>query len=130
MKYDPQKHHRRSIRLPNYDYTQPGVYFITIVAYRRELLFGEIANGEMQLNDFGRIADECWLAIPNHFPNTELATHIIMPNHVHGILVINDPADTEESISARRGTIYRAPTEQFQKTLLGSLPTIVRTFKA
>jgi len=68
MKLDPQKYHRRSIRLKEYDYTQPGGYFITVVTYQRDCIFGNIANGEMQLNSLGMIADECWRAIPDHFP--------------------------------------------------------------
>jgi putative transposase len=104
-KFDLQKHHRRSIRLPDYDYSQPGGYFITIVTYQRALLFGQIVDAEMQLNDFGGIADECWRAIPDHFPNVELGAYIVMPNHVHGIIIIRGDAST----SPRRGTIYRAP---------------------
>src|SRR5687768_1643692 len=125
-KFDPQKHHRRSIRLQNYDYSQPGAYFVTIVTYQRALLFGRIVNEEMQWTDFGKIADECWRAIPEHFPTVELCAHIIMPNHVHGIIVIRADADA----FARRGTIYRAPTEQFQKPVASSIPTFIRTYKA
>ena len=118
-KFDPQKHHRRSIRLKGYDYSQSGAYFVTIVTYHRDPLFGGIIDGEMILNNLGKIADECWRAIPEHFPFVELGTFVIMPNHVHGIIVI------------RRGTIYRAPTqEQFQKPVEGSIPTIIRTYKA
>jgi REP element-mobilizing transposase RayT len=121
MKFDPQKHHRRSIRLKEYDYAQPGGYFITSVTYHREMLFGKIADGEMALSKFGEIADECWRAIPEHFPNVELGTYVVMPNHIHGIIVITDG----------RGTIYRAPTqEQFQKPVARSIPTIIRTYKA
>ena len=97
MKFDSQKHHRRSIRLKQYDYTQPGGYFVTIVTYQRDLLFGEITNEEMQLNEFGCIADECWRAIPDHFTNVELGACVIMPNHVHGIIVINDGMATNSS---------------------------------
>jgi REP element-mobilizing transposase RayT len=93
MRFDPQKHHRRSIRLKEYDYAQPGGYFVTVVTYQRDLLFGEIVNEEMQLNKFGCIADECWRGIPGHFPNVELGAYVVMPNHVHGIIVINDRAD-------------------------------------
>jgi REP-associated tyrosine transposase len=128
MKFDPQKHHRRSIRIKEYDYAQPGGYFVTIVTYQRNCIFGNIVNEETQLNAFGKIADECWRAIPDHFPNVELGAYIVMPNHVHGIIVINDRADA--SASARRGTIYRAPTEQFGKPIIGSIPTIIRTFNA
>jgi len=97
-KFDPQKHRRpfddaqgrKSIRLLGYDYTQAGAYFVTIVTYQRDCLFGEIVNEEMKLNDFGKIADECWRAIPEHFPHVELGVHIIMPNHAHGVIVIRD----------------------------------------
>jgi REP element-mobilizing transposase RayT len=121
MKFDSQKHHRRSIRLKEYDYAQPGGYFVTIVTYQRDLLFGEIVDEEMVLNDFGKIADECWREIPEHFPNVKLGAYVVMPNHVHGIITITDG----------RGTIYRAPTqEQFQKPVTGSIPTIIRTYKS
>ena len=96
MKFDPQKHHRRSIRLKGYDYSQPGGYFVTIVTYRRDLLFGEIVNGEtpqegsVRLNEYGQIADECWRLIPDHFPYVELGLHVVMPNHLHGIIITND----------------------------------------
>lgn len=89
-KFDPKKHHRRSIRLKGHDYTSAGAYFITIVTYLRECLFGEIANGEMVLNDYGRIADEFWRSIPEHFHNVELGAFVVMPNHIHGIIVITD----------------------------------------
>ena len=100
MKFDPHRHHRRSIRLRNHDYTQPGGYFITIVTHQRACLFGQIVNEEMQLNDYGRIADECWRAIPEHFPNVELGTYVVMPNHVHGIIVINENRTTMNSSSS------------------------------
>jgi REP element-mobilizing transposase RayT len=78
MKFNPQKHHRRSIRLKGYDYSQSGAYFITIVTYQRDFLFGKIVNKEMQLSDYGRIADECWRAIPDHFPKVELGAHVVV----------------------------------------------------
>jgi putative transposase len=122
-KFDPKIHHRKSIRLKGYDYSQAGAYFVTMVTYHRDCLFGKIENGEMVLNDLGKIADECWRAIPEHFPNVDLDTHVIMPNHAHGVIVIND--------DGRMGAIYRAhTTEQFGKPTVGSLPTIVRTYKA
>src|SRR5262245_20099154 len=89
-KFDPQKQHRHSIRLKGYDYSQVGAYYVTIVAYQRDCLFGEIVNKEMVMNDFGKIADECWCAIPDHFPFVELGEYVIMPNHVHGIIVIRN----------------------------------------
>jgi putative transposase len=66
-KFDPQKHHRRSIRLPHYDYSQPGAYFVTIVAWHRECLFDEIVNHEMKLSPYGEIAQKWWNEIPIHF---------------------------------------------------------------
>ncbi len=102
---------------------------MTIVTYQRDCIFGEIKNEEMVLNELGKIADECWRAIPEHFPFVELGAYVVMPNHVHGIIIITDGG---------RGTIYRAPTpraptqniEQFGKPIKGSLPTIIRTYKA
>jgi putative transposase len=91
-KFDPKTHHRRSIRLPGYDYAQAGAYYVTIVTWRRDCLFGEVVDGVMKLSPFGQIADECWRAIPEHFPNVELGAHIIMPNHAHGIIVIREEA--------------------------------------
>jgi REP element-mobilizing transposase RayT len=90
MTYNPDNHHRRSIRLDGYDYSQPGIYFITLCTYNRECLFGEILNGEMRLNEFGKMTQQCWLEIPNHFPQTQLDEYIIMPDHIHGIIILND----------------------------------------
>jgi REP element-mobilizing transposase RayT len=90
MKYDPEKHNRRSIRLKNYDYSKSGAYFITICTKNRQCLFGEIVNGEMILNDGGKIVEKCWIDIPEHFPNAILDEFIIMPNHIHGIIILNE----------------------------------------
>ncbi len=85
-KYNPHIHHRRSIGLKGYDYSQAGLYFITICCQNRACLFGNVVNGEMKLNDAGKIANDCWMEIPNHFPNVALHEHIVMPNHIHGII--------------------------------------------
>ena len=77
---------RKSIRLKGYDYSQAGLYFITICCKDRALLFGAVINGEMVLNDAGKIANACWLAIPKHFPNSILHEYVIMPDHIHGII--------------------------------------------
>ena len=87
-KYDPQKHHRKSIRLQGYDYSQAGAYYVTIVTQWRECLFGEIIDGEMYINEYGEIVQKWWDEIPTHFPNTELGAFVIMPNHIHGIIFI------------------------------------------
>ena len=90
LKYNPDKHHRRSIRLQGYDYSQPGIYFITLCTQNHECLFGEILNGEMRLNEFGKIAHQCWLEIPQHFPHVQLDEFVVMPDHIHGIIVLNN----------------------------------------
>jgi len=82
------KNHRRSIRLKGYDYTQAGAYFVTICTKDRACLFGDVADGVMRLNQMGHIVRQCWLAIPDHFPHVLLDEFVVMPNHVHGILVI------------------------------------------
>jgi putative transposase len=92
MTYDPEKHHRRSIRLKGYDYTQPGAYFITICTQGRECLFGEIIDGEMHLNEAGQIVVQTWQDLPNHISNVQLDAFVVMPNHVHGIIIITDRA--------------------------------------
>ena len=124
MKYDPQKHHRRSIRLKGYDYTQPGAYFITFCSYQRAHIFGEVVNGEMILNDVGKIARDEW------FKTAELRSYVklyedefvIMPNHGHGIIWIVDEAGIRQR---------RVPTsESFGKPVKGSIPTIVRAYKS
>jgi REP element-mobilizing transposase RayT len=79
---------RRSIRLQGYDYSQTGAYFVTVSTHGKKCLFGEIVDGQIMLNDAGRVAKQCWNDIPVHFPHVELDEWVIMPNHVHGILHI------------------------------------------
>ena len=88
MPYNPNIHHRRSIRLKGYDYSQAGLYFITICIQDRECFFGNIVNGEMILNDAGKMADNEWGKIPDRFINVQLHEHIVMPNHFHAIMEI------------------------------------------
>ncbi len=118
------KFHRRSIRLKEYDYCV-GAYFVTMVAQRRKCLFGEITNGEMLLNEFGRIAAECWHVIPEHFPNAELGAYIVMPNHVHGIIVIHE----NESLSTA-GAQHAAPLPSPPNVKPGSLGAIIRSYRS
>lgn len=81
-------HHRKSIRLRGYDYSQVGMYFITICTHDRFPLFGEIIDGKMMQNEMGMIAEKCWCAIPDHFPWVMLDAFIVMPNHVHGTITV------------------------------------------
>jgi putative transposase len=93
MKFDPRIHHRRSIRLKGYDYRQAGGYFVTMVTQGRDMLFGEVVNGEMILNDAGEMVVRWWLELPNKFPNANVDIFVVMPNHFHGIIFIVDDAD-------------------------------------
>jgi len=102
-------HRRRSIRLKGWDYGSLGYYFITICTQNREYLFGNITNGNMALNDIGRIVEKCWQDIPAHFPHADLDEFIVMPNHFHGILVIkgsvgaykHTPQRSDQSVQSR-----------------------------
>lgn len=109
MKFDPKKHHRRSIRLKGFDYTRKGAYYITIVTHQREHLFGEVVNGEMQLNRFGLVAKQQWEKLARRFKHVELIAFVIMP------------------ASRRAPTDH---TEKFGKPVKGSIPTIVRSYKS
>jgi REP element-mobilizing transposase RayT len=90
VKFDPQKHHRRSIRLKEFDYSSAGAYFVTIVAWHRECLFGEVVNKEMRLNKVGKIVEWEWLELPKRLSYVTLGAHMVMPNHFHGILFIRE----------------------------------------
>jgi putative transposase len=124
---------RRPIRLKGYDYSAAGGYFVTIVTFRREYLFGEIVGGEMQLSALGRILREEWFktAVLRSYVELREDEFVVMPNHVHGIIWIEDDiagAHGDVVVGARR---RRAPTmECFGKPVAGSIPTIVRAFKS
>ena len=100
MQLNREKHHRRSVRLKGYDYAGPGAYFVTVCAWNRECIFGDIINGEMKLNEYGKVVQREWMNTVDIRPNVELDEFIIMPNHFHGILLIdgNDGCD----VGARR----------------------------
>jgi len=89
-KYNPQIHHRRSIRLKGYDYAQAGLYFITICCQDRVCRFGTIENDKMILNELGTIAYDEWIKLPGRFTNFELDVFQIMPNHMHAIILLNE----------------------------------------
>ena len=88
MKYDPRKHHRRSIRLQGYDYTAKGAFFVTICVHKRAFLFGGEDGGGIELNDAGRMVSDVWAEIPEHYPGVEIDAFAVMPNHVHGIIIL------------------------------------------
>jgi putative transposase len=104
--YDPNKHQRRSIRLPGYDYDQAGAYFVTICTQDHHCLFGRIEGEAIRLNRVGEIAEECWRAIPIHFADVELDVFVVMPNHVHGTIAIAD-ADGAADVRATHASPLR-----------------------
>ncbi|MBD2577883.1 transposase [Oscillatoria sp. FACHB-1406] len=89
-RYNPEIHHRRSIRLPGYDYASPGAYFLTLCLHNREPLFGEIVNGEMHLNLYGKTVKTFWENLERHHERVKLDVFTIMPNHLHGIIELTD----------------------------------------
>jgi len=116
MGFDPKIHHRRSTRLKSWDYSWSGWYYVTICAYGKECLFGEIVGDEMRLNSIGRIVEEEWLRTPEVRKEVELDMYVVMPNHLHGIIMIG------ESVGATQedpfvGAHSRAPLQRKPRSL-------------
>jgi REP element-mobilizing transposase RayT len=101
--YNPKIHHRRSIRLQGYDYSQAGMYFITMCCQDRLCRFGRVVDGEMMLNEFGEIAYSEWVNLPERYPHISLDVFQIMPNHVHGIIIADMPVDDNAAATAAVG---------------------------
>ena len=112
MSYNPDIHYRRSIRLKDYDYSKSGAYFVAICSRNRECIFGDVVDGEMRLNDFGQIVQKYWTWLPHQYKYVQLDEWSIMPNHLHGIVVINDDC---------RGGSRTAPTNIIKRKSLGRL---------
>lgn len=121
--------------MPGFDYSLPGAYFVTVCADRRKCLFGEIVLNEMKVSEFGAIVNECWMEIPRHFANVQLAAHVVMPNHLHGLLAIDETIRTRERRVAQDRAQHAAPLPadvagKRREIVAGSLPAIIRSFKA
>ena len=155
MKNNLQIHHRKSIRLRGYDYSREGLYFITICCHNRVNLFGKIIKNDdllnpkrqMILNNAGKIANECWMQIPEHFPNVILHEHIIMPNHIHGIIELMGPLDNNvmgfQNAGVQNAGVQNAGVQNFepqpasttpqrneyQKIIPRSIGSIIRGYK-
>jgi len=115
-------HIRRSIRLKEFDYSNPWWYYVTICTHTRNNLFGKVINAQMRLNEFGNIVEEEWLKTKVIRKNVDLDYYVVMPNHFHGILIINS-----------RDTARCVPTNEnrkFGEMIPGSLPVIIRSFKS
>jgi putative transposase len=106
---------RNYTRLTGYDYSSPGSYFVTICVYKKHCLFGTIEGGRMHLNQYGEIVQKCWEDLPHHYAGIDNQVFTVMPNHVHGIIVIND-AD-------RRSSSKLDPTGKYP------LPEIIHALK-
>ena len=120
---------RNTIRLHDFDYSQAGGYFVTICTHERKCLFGEIIRGNMVLNEFGKIAKTCWEEISRHFSFVEMDEFVVMPNHIHGIILL-EPFPPKPAF--RRDTACRVPTggECLGSPAVGSLSTIIRSYKS
>lgn len=127
MPFKSSLHNRHSIRLPGYDYSQSGAYFVTFVTQDRENRLGTVSNGETQLNAIGKLVETWWKKLPEKFSNVTLDEFVIMPNHVHGILWINDPC---EGVSmCLPDEIRTGQTPGFAPTYHPSLSEIVQWLK-
>ncbi|MFC1502307.1 transposase [bacterium] len=93
MKYDPRKHHRRSIRLKGYDYTQEGAYYVTICINKQLCLLGDVVEGKMILNDAGKMIWKWWDELNKKYESVHTDEAIVMPNHFHGIIFIDEKSN-------------------------------------
>ena len=126
MRFDPEKHHRRSIRLGGYDYSQAGAYFVTICTQDRQSLFGEIVEGEMRLNEYGWVVAECWEWLDQRYQHVDLDGWVVMPNHLHGVIMIDDVGRG----GSGRGGSRTAPTDMAKRKPLGRLIGAFKTVSA
>lgn len=90
MKFDQRKQHRKTIRLKGYDYSQAGAYFVNICTQNRECLFGKVVEGEMVINEVGLMIQSVWDELPRYYSSVDVDAFVVMPNHIHGILVLTD----------------------------------------
>jgi len=125
MKYNPEKHHRRSIRLKEYDYSQAGGYYITICSYSGKCIFGDIVNDQMILKELGKIVRNEWLKTERIRENVELDAFMVMPNHFHGIIILTDNGRSFKELDIV-GAYGDTPLQSPSKTI----GAIVRGFKS
>ena len=121
--FDPNIHHRRSIRLKGYGYSQQGAYFITMCTRDRKPVLGRIVGDEMVSSDLGNVVRSTWEKLPDHYDHAELDAFVVMPNHVHGIIVLKGESP-ETGANGKRAGRRPAPTRRH------ALPEIVRGFKS
>ncbi len=114
MRFDPQTHHRRTIRLHGYDHSQPGAYFITVCTHGKQSLYGEIVEGQRRMNDAGQLVHACWYGLGRRYSGIDLDAFIVMPNHIHGIIQITDVGAIHELptpglVANEVGAIHESP---------------------
>jgi putative transposase len=117
MPFNPDAHHRRTVRLPDAHY-RDGCYFITICAAQKLPLFGEIRSNACVLNPIGQIIEDCWLQVPDHQPFVQLDAFIVMPNHLHAVLFIDQHTAPQHN------------PRQFGASQTGQLSSVIAAFKA
>jgi putative transposase len=134
MSENNASHHRKSIRLRGYDYTQAGAYFITLVTYQRTCLFGEWVVEEIKPSKLGNLIVSEWKRLQKRFLTVELDEWVIMPNHFHGIIVLSEPMGKGQIDKYPGNESFQAPhivtEEKFGSPVKGSIPTIIRSFKS
>ena len=117
--HGPRDRYRRSLRLKGYDYSQPGAYFVTRCTESRECLFGEIANDDVMLNEYGKVVEEEWLETPRLRTQVELDEFVVMPNHLHAIIVIREAATTRPMVGARSSAPLRRTPHSLGSLIAG-----------
>lgn len=135
MDFDTVIHHRRSIRMVGYDYTLPGAYFVTIISRKRICLFGEVTSEGMDLNPIGQKVVQCWYGLQKNFQNAELDEFVLMPNHLHGIILITETSSKGEAfpemiLSSQKEGIGNASPLRPRGPESGSLGAIIQNFKS
>ena len=122
---------RKTTRLPHYDYRIPGYYLVTLVTKNRIQFFGRIREGRMYLSKAGIVATKNWESIPDHFPHSALDTFIVMPNHIHGIIIIKDQQEQPpKAVRTLHATSQRENPMGRISPKAGSLSTIIRAYKS
>ena len=124
-KYDPERHHRHSIRLESYDYSQQGAYFVTICTQNRQCFFGNIVDGNVSFSDVGEMVLSQWKMLPERFAPVVLDEYVLMPNHLHGIIYLSS-SEGEHTITPPNEWQPRT----FQRPARNTLGEVVRSFKA
>ena len=139
IRYDPDKHHRRSIRLRSYDYSLPGAYFVTISTRSKRSLFGEVLDGAVRLNEAGEMVEKWWRATATKFQSIETDEYMVMPDHFHGILINVEGAHTgaplQDTLAEHSGAPLQDTLAEHTRTPRpgqragATLPEVVQWFK-